>query len=141
MIQGVTLLGGDEARTFKATVRMRLPGDAPGAGGPAVLLSPEDTREFEAPVSVRLPGEDDPREFTGLFQEQPGDALLRLTARRGDLTRKALTSILHDWYGVEDARGKPLPYTPESVPRRRGDEPDVSMDNLALFVCSPQTRG
>ena len=57
MNQGVTLLGADEARTFKATVRMRLPGDAPGAGGPAVLLSPDETREFEAPVSVRLPGE------------------------------------------------------------------------------------
>ena len=42
MIQGVTLLGADEARTFKATVRMRLPGDAPGMGGPAVLLAPDE---------------------------------------------------------------------------------------------------
>ena len=55
---GVTLLGADEARTFKAPVRMRLPGDAPGAAGPAVLLAPDEIREFEVPVTVRLPGED-----------------------------------------------------------------------------------
>ena len=115
MIQGVTLLGADEARTFKAAVRLRLPGDAPGAGGPAVLLAADETREFEAPVSVRMPGEDEPREFTALFLEQPGDALLRLTARRGDLTRKAMGSILRGWHGVEDAKGTALPYTPEAL--------------------------
>lgn len=110
-MQGVTLLPADAVRTFTAPVRLRLPGDTPGETGPAVLLEADETRTFEAPVDILAPGQDESSEFRARFIERPGQDLLRLTARRGDMTRRALADILDGWDGIRDARGAPLPFS------------------------------
>ena len=114
-MQGVTLLPADAVRTFTAPVRLRLPGDAPGETGPAVLLRADEPRTFEAPVDILPPGRDESSEFRARFIERPGEDLLRLTARRGDMTRKALADILAGWDGICDAQGAPLPFSAETL--------------------------
>ena len=124
MNQGVTLLGADEARTFKAAVRLRLPGDAPGAAGPAVLLGPEDTREFGSSPRLR-----------GTRGIAPATAAVTISRRQ---ERHASEGKHSESARLTDADFDRLPEIiahPQAV--LRDLEPKESQGNMLLWVFQP----